>query len=76
MYIIVDKVLKFMKENNMSEKQFAEELGICIGELRRMLSGERTSYDVASKFIYYFTADVVQDLIDWERLGIVNPLKK
>lgn len=76
MYIIVDKVLKFMKENNMSEKQFAEELGINIGELRRMLSGERTSYDVASKFIYYFTADVVQDLIDWERLGIVNPLKK
>ena len=76
MYIIVDKVLKFMKENNMSEKQFAEELGISIGELRKMLSGERTSYDVASKFIYYFTADVVQDLIDWERLGIVNPLKK
>ena len=76
MYIIVDKVLKFMKENNMSEKQFAEELGISIGELRRVLSGERTSYDVASKFIYYFTADVVQDLIDWERLGIVNPLKK
>ena len=76
MYIIVDKVLKFMKENNMSEKQFAEELGISIGELRRMLSGERTSYDVASKFIYYFTADVVQDLIDWERLGIVKPLKK
>lgn len=76
MYIIVDKVLKFMKENNMSEKQFAEELGISIGELRRMLSGERTSYDVASKFIYYFTADVVQDLIDWERLGTVNPLKK
>ena len=55
MYIIVDKVLKFMKENNMSEKQFAEELGISIGELRRMLSGERTSYDVASKFIYYLT---------------------
>ena len=76
MYVIVDKVLKFMKENNMSEKQFAEELGISNGELRRMLSGERTSYDVASKFIYYFTADVVQDLIDWERLGIVNPLKK
>lgn len=76
MYIIVDKVLKFMKENNMSGKQFAEELGISVGELRRMLAGERTSYDVASKFIYYFTADVVQDLIDWERLGIVNPLKK
>lgn len=52
MYIIVDKVLKFMKENNMSEQQFAEELGISVGELRRMLAGERTSYDVASKFIY------------------------
>ena len=76
MYIIVDKVLKFMKENNMSEKQFAEELGISVGELKSMLAGERASYDVASKFIYYFTADVVQDLIDWERLGIVNPLKK
>ena len=66
MYIIVDKVLKFMKENNMSEQQFAEELGISVGELRRMLAGERTSYDVASKFIKTFPKNkLYKNGINW-----------
>jgi len=76
MYVIVEKVLNYMKKNGMTIEQFAQELDITVSEARSMLSGNRTRYSTASKFIEYFKADVAQHLIDWERLGIKNPLEK
>ena len=76
MYVIAEKVLNYLRKNGMTIEQFAQELDISVTEARRMLSGARARYTTASKFIHYFQAEVAQHLIDWERLGIKNPLEK
>lgn len=76
MYVIVEKVLRFLRNNNMTVEEFAQELDVPVIEVRKMLGGSKVRYRTASNFINYFQADVAQHLIDWEKLGIKNPLEK
>ena len=39
------------------------------------MNGEAVEYDTAHNFIYWMKGYVAQHYIDWERMGIRNPLR-
>ncbi|MCL2798511.1 MAG: hypothetical protein FWD58_10790 [Firmicutes bacterium] len=65
---------EFLEKKKMSVAGFACELEVDVSEIEILLNGEAVEVETARKFIYYVTADEAQHLIDWEALGIENPL--
>lgn len=69
-----DKLRSFLKAKKLSEKDFATLLNIEQSEADKLLNGERVGKDTAHKFIYFFKAELAQHYIDWNAIGVKNPL--
>lgn len=76
MVIKKEKLRLYLDKQGLSKSEFAEELGVDIAEVDKMLNGERLEYETSQKFIYYMKAARAQKLINWKETGVKNPLKK
>lgn len=66
----------YLEQKKLSEEEFAKKLGIGIEDVRRMLCGDKVGFNTARKFIRFFTPEKAQHLIDWEAIGVRNPLSE
>lgn len=76
MIVKAQKLQALLDKRGLTRKDFADKLGVDVTEVDKMLGGERIGYDTARKFVYYLKADRAQHLIDWDKLGVENPLAK
>jgi plasmid maintenance system antidote protein VapI len=67
-------LLQMLDENSMTVEGLARNMGVGVGEIKKLLDGQAVDEPTARKFISYFGADDAQRLIDWEALGKINPL--
>jgi len=75
--IIKPKMLReYLQGNKLSAERFADELEVKVTEVEKLLNGESVGLKTAVLFIYYFGADKSQHVIDWDGMGIKNPLAK
>lgn len=73
MYIYEDRLRKFLSNQNWSAQRFADELGVELSEVEKMLNGEYIGVDTSRKFIMYFKLPIVLTYIDFEKTGVENP---
>lgn len=71
-----EKLQSFLRAKKMTSEDFAQLLDVDQIEVDKLLAGERVGYDTAKKFIYFFKGEVAQHYIDWDGMGIENPLDK
>jgi len=64
----------YLQEKMMSARQFAEDVEISEVEVEKLLNGEIVGEQTATMFINFFGADKSQAFIDWDAIGIKNPL--
>ena len=76
MKIIPKVLLGYLQENKITAERFADELEVKMSEVEKLLNGDSVEYKTAVLFIYYFGADKAQHIIDWNGMGIKNPLAK
>lgn len=76
MIIKTDKLQSLMDRRHWSRKDFADTIGVQVTEVNKMLAGEPVGYDTSRKFIHYFKGNRAQHLIDWDSLGVDNPLTR
>jgi len=57
-------------------RDFADTLDIEMLDAYKLLSGERTGIEISRRFINRYGADYAHGYIDWEAMGIKNPLNK
>ncbi len=76
MIVKAQKLQALLDKRGLTRKDFADKLGVDVTEVDKMLGGEAVGYDTARKFVYYLKADRAQHLIDWDKLGVDNPLAK
>lgn len=69
------KLSKLLQERKLTRQAFADKLGVDVGEVDKMLSGEAVGYETARKFVYFLTANCAQYYIDWQAMGKKNPLQ-
>lgn len=70
-----DKLKKFLDYIGVSSQEFARLVEVSETEAEKLLNGEAVEYDTAHNFIYWMKGYVAQHYIDWERMGIRNPLR-
>ena len=70
-----DKLKKFLDYIGVSSQEFARLIEVSETEAEKLLNGEAVEYDTAHNFIYWMKGYVAQHYIDWERMGIRNPLR-
>lgn len=71
-----EKLQSFLKAKKLTSEDFAQLLDVDRCEVDKLLAGERVGYDTAKKFIYFFRGEVAQHYINWDVMGIENPLNK
>lgn len=71
-----EKLQCFLKGKKLTSQDFAQLLDVDQKEVDKLLAGERVGYDTAKKFIYFFKGEVAQHYINWDGMGIENPLNK
>lgn len=76
MYIYSEKLKEFLAHKGWSAQRLAEELGVELREVEKMLNGEYIGVDTARAFIYYFKIPLVLAYIDFDKTGVRNPFKK
>lgn len=76
MVIKKEKLRTYLDKQCISKEEFAEELGVEISEVDKMLNGENVGYETSKKFIYYMKATRAQKFINWKETGVKNPLTK
>ena len=76
MIVKAQKLQALLDRRELTRKDFADKLGVDVTEVDKMLEGEAVGYDTARKFVYYLKANRAQHLIDWDKLGVENPLAK
>lgn len=74
MIVKKEKLQSYLDERKLTKEEFARRLGVTVAEVDKMLSGEPVGYDTAKRFIYYLKAHRAQHLVDWEAIGVKNPL--
>lgn len=74
MKIKVAKLQEYLKQNKLTKEEFAKKLGVHVNEVLKMLNGEAVGINTARKFINTLTSDEAQKLIDWDAIGVKNPL--
>ena len=70
-----EKLQKFLDYIGISTREFAVLLDVSDEEAYKLLNGIPVEYDTAHNFIYWMKGYVAQHYIDWETMGIQNPLK-
>lgn len=58
----------------MTNKEFADSIDVTLEEAEKLLNGESVQYETARKFIYWMTGVIAHNYIDWEAMGIKDPL--
>lgn len=74
MKVKVAKLWEYLKQKELSVEDFAKKLHLSTDEVEKMLRGEAVGINTARKFINGLSAELAQDLIDWEAIGVSNPL--
>jgi transcriptional regulator with XRE-family HTH domain len=74
MKVKVSKLWEYLKQTEMTKEDFAQKLHLSIGEVEKMLRGEAVGINTARKFINGLSANTAQELIDWDAIGVDNPL--
>ena len=74
MIVKKEKLQKYLDENGLTRNEFAALLGVDVSEVDKLLSGEAVGYDTARSFIYYMKAKRAQHYVDWQAIGVENPL--
>lgn len=74
MIVKKEKLQAYLDERKLTRAEFADKLGVAVSEVDKMLSGEPVGYETAKRFIYYLKAHRAQHLVDWEAIGVKNPL--
>ena len=63
----------FMQKYELSAVILAQEMGVTVGEVEKLLCGTAVNEETARRFIYYFGADEAVKMIDWAAIGKQNP---
>ena len=63
----------FMQKYELSAAILAREMGVAVGEVKKLLGGTAVNEETARRFIYYFGADEAVKMIDWAAIGKQNP---
>lgn len=71
-----EKLRRFLDYLGVSNHEFAELIGVSDEEADKLLGEIPVGYDTAHNFIYLMKAYVAQHYIDWEAMGICNPLRR
>lgn len=66
---------QYLQENKMTAKEFAEEVGISLPVVGKLLCGESVGERTAQLFICYFGAYKCLEFMDWEAMGKKNPFE-
>lgn len=74
MKVKVAQLLEYLKQKEMTVEDFAKKLHLSIDEIEKLLAGKAVGINTARKFISGLSVELAQDLIDWEAIGISNPL--
>ncbi len=74
MIVKKEKLQEYLDKHGLTRAEFAKRLGVDVSEVDKMLSGENVDYPTAKRFIYYMKAHRAQHLIDWQQIGVENPL--
>lgn len=69
------KLSKLLQARKLTPQTFADKLGVDIAEVEKMLEGVAVGYETARKFVYFLTANCAQYYINWQAMGIKNPLR-
>jgi len=74
MKIKKELLLQFLKETAKTHEDFASEMEVPLSVVEQMLNGEAVCKDTARKFFCCFGAIEGARFVDWEAIGIENPL--
>lgn len=75
MYIRIEKLKKVLNKYGMTPIQFADKIDVEAEEVFYMLEGKCIGVYTSRRFILFLGAGIAQRCIDWDKLGIQNPLK-
>lgn len=74
MKLLTNKLREYLEERHISQREFAQMLGIDHSTLSKLLSsGRKLGYEVAKKFVYQLGAYEASKFIDWEGMAIERP---
>ena len=73
MYLYPERIKEFLKNRGWTAQRFADELGVELYEVEKMLNGEYIGVDTGRKLIMFFRIPLVLAYIDFERTGVKNP---
>lgn len=76
MYVRSDKLREFMEKEKLTKDKFAKELQTSTEEIEKLLNGEGVEYATAEKFINHLGAYAAIRLIDIDKTGIADKLRK
>lgn len=74
MIVKKEKLQEYLDKRNLTRTEFACRLGVEASEVDKMLSGESVNYETSKRFIRYMKAHRAQHYVDWDALGVKNPL--
>ncbi|MCL2540821.1 MAG: hypothetical protein FWE53_05395 [Firmicutes bacterium] len=64
----------YLAKEKLTISELAEEMGVNVAEVEKLLAGEAVCEKTAYQFVYYLGADEAQKFIDWQALDKKNPL--
>ena len=65
-----------LNSEHKTVKDFANAMRVDMAEAYSILSGEKVGVDAARRFITYYGADFAHEYIDWEAMGMKDPMLK
>jgi len=64
---------RVMEQYRMAAACFAQEMGVDVEEIEKLLNGESVGERTARAFLCYFGPHNAERLIDWKAMGKKNP---
>ena len=74
MKIKPDELQKELQKLKMKPQDLADDLEVDVKEIEKLLNGEAVEYRTACLFVDYWGANLASQMIDWQTMGIENPL--
>jgi len=65
---------RLLEKHDMTAAAFARDMGVRMSEIEKMLNGEVVDVYAMRKLIFYIGPREAERIIDWEAIGIKNPL--
>lgn len=63
----------YIEKHRLSVDVLANEMGISVTEVEKLLSGEAVGEKTAEMFVDYFGAEEARKFVDWDAIGKKDP---